>query len=30
VNKETITAAIQLVGGEEIAFGALIVRFEKV
>jgi hypothetical protein len=29
VNKETITAAVQLVGGEEIAFGALVVRFEK-
>jgi pSer/pThr/pTyr-binding forkhead associated (FHA) protein len=29
VNKETLTAAVQLVGGEEIAFGALVVRFEK-
>ena len=29
VNQETLTAAVQLAGGEEIAFGALVVRFEK-
>ena len=30
VNKETLTSPVSLLGGEEIAFGALIVRFEKV
>ena len=30
VNKETLTSPMSLLGGEEIAFGALIVRFEKV
>ena len=29
VNKETLTTTVPLVGGEEIAFGALVVRFEK-
>ena len=29
VNKETLTSPVSLLGGEEIAFGALVVRFEK-